>query len=139
MKIFIITWTLAVLVSVAPLNLWAKSHVYNSTSQEVTVYWQAAGCAGVKPTPSCDDVQKDVKTVCKKKVLASGESSQYHFKDGTTGRSVLVIQCYRGGTASNWNYANTGNKGDKKRCSANSDKNVKCNYSQAEYDALKGN
>ena len=138
MKIFTITWTLAVLMSVVPLNIWAKSHVYNETNQDVTVYWQAAGCAGVKPTPSCDKVTNNVMTVCKKKVLASGESSEYHFKDGTSGRKVLAIQCYRGGEASDWNYANTGNKGDKKRCAVISEK-VKCKYSQAEYDALKAN
>lgn len=142
MKIFTIKWMLAALVSVTPLTTWAKSHVYNSTNQEVTVYWQAAGCAGIKPTPSCERADKNVATVCKKKALAPGESSEYHFKDGTSNRQVKVFQCYNNGQNSEWDVTNTGNKGDKKRCAAtykNNFRKVQCGYSQADYDALKGN
>ncbi len=143
MKMFIITWTLAVLAGVLPVNTWANSHVFNGTQVDVAVYWIAAGCAGVKPAPSCEKADKNVTTVCKKKVLAPGESSDYHFKDGTSGRRVKAAYCYNNGLNADWNSDNTGNKGNKKHCAVNGSSvqsfNVKCHYSQEEYDALKAN
>ncbi len=129
-------------VSMAPVIALADSHVLNTSKKDAWVYWQAAGCAGVKSLPSCA-VGNNALTVCKKSKLASGESDQYHYKDGTSNRTVLVYTCYNNGKNEEFNYAQTGNKGDKKRCAVLNEgatpMKVKCGYSQTDYDALKTN
>ncbi len=134
--------TFGVLASLLPLTLWANSYVYNASRTEVVVYWTAAGCAGYKIGErvckhGSDDRHPDVSTVCKKVNLARGEGSGYAFKDGTSNRQVYVTDC---GNSSD--TANTGNKGEKSRCAVKNKNDwrivVKCNYSQSEFDTLRG-
>jgi hypothetical protein len=131
---------LVVTASLTPVGVRANSHVLNTTKSEVWVYWQAAGCAGVKSLPSCA-TEKNAFTVCKKTVLQPGEIDDYNYPDGTSGRRVLASMCYSNGKIEDFNDAQTGNKGEKKRCALLREGaealKVKCGYTQSEYDALK--
>jgi len=145
MKINLNSLAIGLLVSSLSSTLWANSNVYNATDNKAWIYWQAAGCAGVKSQPSCGEsgLSVDIFTVCKKQTLLSGETGDYHFKDGTSNRKVQTWQCSTKGDTADYNIASTGNKGDKKRCAviAGDTKitKVKCGYSKTAYDTLKSN
>lgn len=134
---------LGALISLLPMVLWANSYVFNTTDYDIDVVWIAAGCAGVKTSLGCGDLTDSgmQSLVCQKKTLAPGEGAGYAFKDGTSDRQVKALAC----GASTWSdTTNTANKGKKSRCSVKRGTgqfskpiNIKCNYSQSDFDALK--
>ncbi|MCB1804243.1 MAG: hypothetical protein KDJ99_03550 [Candidatus Competibacteraceae bacterium] len=135
---------LGVLISLLPMTLWANSYVFNPTKYPVWVYWTAAGCGGVQiiAEPCVGDKNVFVSTVCEYKRLQTGEGAGYAFKDGTSNRQIRAATCnLNGDLARQDDKADTGNKGDKSRCAArrpNGRFKIKCNYSQPEFDALRG-
>ncbi len=138
MKKIILPILVGASVLMMPLSAMANSHVYNASDTDVYVFWTAFGCAGLKS----DFAQggDSINLVCQKKKLSPGESSDYHYKEGTSGRIIIVSHKDAAG-----NYekqkASTGNKGSSKRCAAiiksGQEFRMKCGYSQKEYDALK--
>lgn len=115
----------------------ASSHVFNSTDQNIQVYWRALGCAGMEA--ACNDTYA---LVCKRVNLAPGESAKYTYKDGTSSRKVSIANC-SGNDRLAQDSAGTGNKGDKKRCAVryggedDQELRVKCGFSRENYQSLK--
>jgi hypothetical protein len=137
--------TFLVLIGFMPLNSWANSYVHNDTKYDVSVYWIAAGCAGLKLGDDCGAPDATFLSgkalVCQKKMLAPGESDGYTFKAGTSNRKVRAAACDANGVQVIAADAdNTANKGDKSRCNVKVQSNhvvVKCNYSQSQFDSIK--
>jgi len=133
MKRILLAAVLTAMACAAPTALSAKSKVYNSVEGRVEVYWAAWGCTGSKYT--CSGYFESL--VCKSKTLKTGESGSYNYKSSTSGRQVTVVHC----ASQADDFANTGNKGSKKRCatvtSTTGKFGVKCGYSEEEYKELK--
>jgi len=77
------------LLRVLPLTLLATPAAFagdivpvvNTMNESVTVYWTAAGCAGIKNGKTF---------VCDSKELAPGQSDSYTFRKGTTAQKVAA-------------------------------------------------
>jgi hypothetical protein len=141
MRKLLSTLVLAAAFGVLAPAAWAESHVYNDLDFTVTVYWEAAGCAGVERPPGCGSSWNDQMTVCKWTELKPRYSDSYSFKGGTSGRKVWAIGCDHAGQVIH-SSANTSNGGNKKRCAAtkiSDDLRLHCGYNEDEYNAMKPN
>ncbi len=138
MKAIIMPLTLGAVISLASPQLLANSNIFNDTPYKISAIWTAAGCAGQK-SHMCDDKGIGYSVACKRAYVTSGESDDYHFKDGTSGRKMTAIACIDGKAKSD--SASTGNKGEKKRCVARIKSDgkfgLKCGYSQSQYQQIK--
>jgi hypothetical protein len=134
---------LAVLATGTPLSAgtaWAESHLYNDLSFAVTVYWVAAGCAGVKEAPACARNWANIEFVCQTKTVGPGKTNSYSYPDGTSGRAMWVMGCDHNTSAAIRDDANSDNGGKKKRCAAihsGADYKAECGYSDSEWSDLK--